>query len=162
MTFSRLILSQITSAGLWSISESENNVMNTPAKESDVFHLKMADLNGLNFLDAKSWLNWIISGARRGKTTLKFWNWGNKHFDSQPDTKLCCEGFSPMSDDAVPKINKDESHSKFSLSAKESFRAAVFHLGRKWYGRLSFLWRHAKKILGSLWVSNSGKNCFII
>lgn len=133
--------------------------MNTPVKETAALHLKLADVNeeGLNFLDAKFWLNWISSGARRGKSTFKFWNSDNENFESQPDTSTRSEGFKPAVDDAVLKINKDESRSRFPLSAKESFRAAIFHLSRKWYGRLSFLWRHAKKILGSLWVSKSGK-----
>ncbi|KAF4353662.1 hypothetical protein G4B88_020113 [Cannabis sativa] len=42
------------------------------------------------------------------------------------------------------------SQDEFPLSARETFKAAVIHFGKKWYRRISFLWKHLTKILGSI------------
>lgn len=110
----------------------------------------------LNILDFRFWLNWIISGARRSKSALKMWKFDIEMFESQPDTSTSSEGLKPVDDD-VNKVDNDESRNKLSLLTKETFRTAMVHIGRKWYGRLSFFWRHAKRFLGVFWVSRSGK-----
>ncbi|KAE8680022.1 putative HSP40/DnaJ peptide-binding protein [Hibiscus syriacus] len=51
-------------------------------------------------------------------------------------------------DDVVAKSEK-ETCNGFFLSAKQKFKAAVFHFGKKWSRRLSFIWRHAVQIFGS-------------
>lgn len=117
------------------------------------------DGDGLTFLAAKFWLNWISSGARRGKLALKFWKSDTEHLEP------LAESSKQAVDDAVIKIDKDEPKSSFPLSAKESFKAALVHFCRKWYRRLSFFWRHALQILGSfrkLWVSNIWEKLFLI
>lgn len=149
------MLLQITSAGLWSQNGFDGNVMNVPNKEIDAKSLEDANVNEDEWtsLAAQFWLNYISSGARRGKSALKFWKSDNELFNSQPETTSSESPKSPVND-AVPKTNKDEStSSRFPVFAVESLKAAIVRIIRKWHGRLSFFWRHAKRILGSLWVS---------
>ncbi|XP_059624507.1 membralin-like protein At1g60995 isoform X2 [Cornus florida] len=113
--------------------------------------MENVDEDGSTFLAAKYWLNWIGSGARRGKVAPKIWKTDNELLETQAEISTSSEISKSTVDDAVLKINKEESSSRFPISAKESFKAAIIHICRKWYGRLSFLWRHAKRILGSLW-----------
>lgn len=151
-----LILVQITSVGLWSHNESENDMMDAPTMGVETIQVSDVDEYRLNFLDVRFWLNWIISGARRSKSALKMWKSDNEMFESQPETYTSREGLKPIDDD-VNKVNKDESRNRFRLLTKETFRTAMVYVGRKWYGRLSFFWRHAKRFLGVFWVSISGK-----
>lgn len=147
---------QITSVGLWSHDESENNMMDAPGIGVEAIQVSDVDEYRLNFLDVRFWLNWIISGARRTKAALKMLKFDSKMFESQPDTSTSSESLKPVNDD-VNKVNKDESRNRIPLLSKETFRTAMVHIGIKWYGRLSFFWRHAKRFLGVFWVSRSGK-----
>ncbi|KAH9751489.1 Membralin-like protein [Citrus sinensis] len=56
------------------------------------------------------------------------------------------QSFKPT-DSAVNKIDKEEARNSFALSAKEAFKSAIIHFGKKWYRRLSFVWRQAMQIL---------------
>ncbi|KAA8517899.1 hypothetical protein F0562_015373 [Nyssa sinensis] len=152
-TEAQLIQIKITSAGLWSQNESEYTVTEAPEKETESAILKMENVDGdeSTFLAAKVWLNWIASGARRGKLVLKSWRTDNEHVEPQPEISTTRESPKPAVDATVLKINKEELRSRFPISAKESFKAEIFRICRKWHWRLSFVWRHAKRILGSLW-----------
>ncbi|KAL8088316.1 hypothetical protein AgCh_038192 [Apium graveolens] len=125
-------------------------MMVAPGIGVETIQVSDVDEYRLNILDVRFWLNWIISGARRSKSALKMWKFDNEMFESQPDTSPSSEGLKPVNDD-VNKVNKEESRNKIPLVTKETFRTAVIHIGRKWYGRLSFFWRHAKRFLGVFW-----------
>lgn len=146
---------QITSSGLWSRNESEPTVINNPDLETVTENVEVAngDDGGLIFLAAKFCLNWLDS--RRGKLAFKFWKTDGEVIEQQPKSSINGESSKPTTDDVIVK-SEDETHNGFSLSAKKTFKAAVVHFGRKWYRRLSFMWRHAIQIFGSfkkLWVS---------
>ncbi|XP_007042242.2 PREDICTED: uncharacterized protein LOC18607812 [Theobroma cacao] len=147
----QLIQIKITSAGLWSRNESEHAVVNNPDLETVTENVEVANVDddGLMFLAAKFWLNWFGSGARRGKLALKFWKTDGELIEQQAESSTNVESSKPTVDDVVVKIEKEETRSGFSLSAKQTFRAAIFHFGKKWYRRLSFIWRHAIQIFGS-------------
>nr|KJB12207.1 hypothetical protein B456_002G006000 [Gossypium raimondii] len=80
------------------------------------------DSNEVQLIQIKFWLNWFDSGARKGKSAWKFWN---------TDGDLI------------------KQHAESSTNAKQTFKAAVVHFGKKWYRRLSFIWRHAVQIFAS-------------
>ncbi|KAJ9687435.1 hypothetical protein PVL29_016071 [Vitis rotundifolia] len=149
-TEAQLIQIKITSAGLWSRNESEYKAINVPDKETVTENLNVnVDGDGLTFLAAKVWLNWIGSGARRGKLALKFWRSDTEHLEPQAESSTNSKSSKPAVDDVVIKIDKEEPRASFPVSAKESFKAALVQFCRKWYRRLSFFWRHALQILGS-------------
>ncbi|KAK9929224.1 hypothetical protein M0R45_026330 [Rubus argutus] len=142
----QIIHVKITSAGLWSQNESEfTNVINdVPNTKFVTDKLEFANVDGdaLTSFTAKFWLNWIGSSARRGKLALKS---DTEILDHPSDSSM------PNVDDAVIKTEIQESRSSFPLSAKETFKAALIHFSKKWHRRLSFLWKHATHIIGSLW-----------
>ncbi|XP_052186267.1 membralin-like protein At1g60995 [Diospyros lotus] len=142
---------KITSAGLWSQNESQYEVLDVPSKENDLEKAKAEDKDQLTFLAAKLWLNWIGSGAKKGKLAFKFWMTDNEELEPQPEISSSSSISKPAVDGAAPKINKEESRFRFPISAKESFKATINRIFRKWNGRISFCWRHAKQILGGLW-----------
>ncbi|KAL7247922.1 hypothetical protein ACSBR2_002764 [Camellia fascicularis] len=150
-TEAQLIQIKITSAGLWSQNVPQHDVIDVPVKETKTENLKVEDGDGLIFLAAKSLVNWIGSSAKKDKLTFKFWKINHEHLESQPEISTSSESSKPDVDDVVLKINKEESRFRFPLLAKESFKAAIVRICRKWHGRLSFCWRHAKRILGGLW-----------
>lgn len=154
---------QITSAGLWTWNESEYNEMNGLEKENNDENSEVANVvgDGLNVLSAKLGLDWITSGAMRDKSPLKFWKTNDDFLESQAEGTTMGEGTVPSGDDEIHKVNKDGSRSRF-LSPKESLKAAVVHLLRKWHRRVSFCWRIIKRILGALWVSCLSRACLIL
>lgn len=135
-------------------------MIDVSVKESESKNLKFEDGDGLTFLDTEFWLNWIGSGTKKGKWAMKFWKNDYDTVEPHPEVSTSGESSNPAIDDGVPKINREESRFRFPMSAKESFKAAVFRIYRKWDGRLSFCWRHGKRILGGLWVSKSESFCF--
>ncbi|XAR51068.1 hypothetical protein NMG60_11005596 [Bertholletia excelsa] len=150
-TEAQLIQIKITSAGLWTQNESQYDAIDVPGKERETESLKVEYGDGLTFLVRNFWLNWISSGSKKGKVTLKFWKTENELRETQPEISSRDESFKPAVDDVIPKISKEESRFRFPISAKESFKAVIIRICRKWYGRLSFCWRHVKRILGALW-----------
>ncbi|KAJ7946615.1 putative Membralin [Quillaja saponaria] len=149
-TEAQLIQIKITSAGLWSHNGSESSAKEAPDIKSvtDKTEVSNADDDGLTFSTAKFWLNWIGSGARKGKVALKFWK-TDSDLEHQADTYTNSPNFKPMVEESVIKGDKEEPHTSFSLSAKETFKAAIIHFGKKWYRRLSFIWRLTTQIIGS-------------
>lgn len=150
-TEAQLIQIKITSAGLWSQNESGSNAIDISNEEAVTDNLKLSNVDGdgLTFLAAKYWLNWIGSSARRGRLALKFWKADNELIEPQAESSTNSKRIKPEVEDAVTKSDKEEPWINFSISAKESIKAAIIHFGRKWYRRLSFFWRHATQILGS-------------
>ncbi|TYI33835.1 hypothetical protein ES332_A04G162100v1 [Gossypium tomentosum] len=147
----QLVQIKITSAGLWSQDESEPPVVNNLDMETVTENIEVAnaDDDGLMFLDAEFWLNWFSSGARKGKLALKFWKTDDEFIEKQAEYSTNGESSKPTIDDAALKIEKEETRNGFYLSAKQTFKAAFVHFGKKWYRRLSFVWRHGIQIFGS-------------
>ncbi|XP_042024570.1 membralin-like protein At1g60995 [Salvia splendens] len=145
MSDAQLIQIKITSAGLWSHNEPINQEIDAHAKETGAESEEHTNVDGGGspHLAADSWLSWISSDAKMMKSRLQFWKTDNDVLESQRESSISCERFKPPSDD-VPR-------NKFFVSPKESLRAAIFHIGRKWHGRLSFFLRLARRTLGGLW-----------
>jgi len=107
-------------------------------------------------LASKFWWNWIGLGSRRGKLVFKFWKTDTEFLEQQAETSTSNQNTWSVVEDAVIKIDKEEPPKSFTLSAKETLKAAIIHFVKKWYRRISFIWRHAMQIIGSfqkLWVS---------
>lgn len=149
----QLIQIKITSAGLWSRIQSESNVIETPDKGTVTEKLEVSsvDGDGMTFLASKFWLSWVGSGARRGKLAWKFWKTDNELFEQQAEPLVSSQGSKRTVDDAITKIDKEERRSSFPASARETFKAAIFHFGKKWYRRLHFICRHAVQVIRSFW-----------
>lgn len=138
-------------------NKSETSIADIPCLEAVADSLKVTNVNenGLTIFAAKFWLNWIGSNARRGKLALKFWK-SDIEIEHQAESSTNTWNF----DDPVAKTDKEEPRGRFSLSAKETFKTAILHFGKKWYRRLSFIWRHTVQIFRhflNLWVSKFGK-----
>ena len=59
-------------------------------------------------------------------------------------------------DDTFVKIDKEEPRSSFSVSAKETVRAAILRFPKKFYRRISFILQHTARFLRGvrkIWVS---------
>ncbi|GFP93380.1 membralin [Phtheirospermum japonicum] len=149
----QLIRIKITSAGLWSHNESENDVIDVHDAEADSEIEKPTNVHedGSHHLAASSWLSWISSDTRRVKSPLDVWKTDNDDLVSQREVSIGSERLEPASDDVTVKAGKDVPRSRFLISPKESLRAAIIHIGKKWHGRLSLFLRLARRILGGLW-----------
>lgn len=147
---------QITSAGLWFQNETEYNEVDVSGGESNIEILKVIHVveDGSVILTAKLWLNWLVAGAWTGKSPPKFWKADSEFLESQPEISTGSDSIKSAGDDTALKINKDGSLSRLLISPKESLKAAILQLGRKWHGRLSVLWRFTKRVVGGLWVSS--------
>ena len=143
---------------MWSHNDSESNKTDPPETEIVKDKIGVSDVNGdeLTFLASKFWWNWIGSGTRRGKLVFRFWKTDTEILEHQAETSTSSQNSRPVVEDAVVKINKEEPRNSFALSAKETLKAAIIHFGKKWYRRISFIWRHTIQIIGNfqkLWVS---------
>ncbi|KAI5448596.1 hypothetical protein KIW84_015849 [Lathyrus oleraceus] len=147
----QLIQIKITSAGLWSHNDSESNIIDLPEIEAVKDSTEVSEVNQdeSTFLGSKFLWNWIGSGARKGNLAFKFWKTDSEFLEHQAETSTTNQNPRPMVEDAVIKIDKEEPRSSFTLSAKETLKAAIIHFGKKWYRRISFIWRHTKQIIGS-------------
>lgn len=147
-------LVQITSAGLWSHNEYADDAVDDHDTRihSEIEKLDNTDVDDSPRSASKSWLSWIMSDIRRVKSPLEFWNTDNGVLESQSEVSISSERYKSASDDVTGKVSKDVPRSRFSISPKESLRAAIIHIGKKWHGRLSFFLRLARRILGGLWV----------
>lgn len=145
---------QITSAGLWSQNDPRYDATDAHKREAGnaISKATNKDGDGLPLFGKKSWLTWISSGARRWKSPLKFSSTENDVLESQEEACVSSESCKAAADVVVLKTNKDGSRGRFFISPKESLKAAIVHIFRKWHGRISFIWRLAKRILGGLWV----------
>lgn len=156
MSDAQLIQIKITSAGLWSHNnECVYEEINVPQTETDAKTDETLNADGDDSppLASTSWANWISSDMRRMvKSRLEFWKTENDAvLESQREVSVGSERFKPVSDDATVKASKQAPRNRFFVSPKESLRAAIVHIGKKWHGRLSFFLRLARRILGGLW-----------
>jgi hypothetical protein len=145
---------------LWYHNDSESNIIDPPETEVVKDKMEVSDVNQdeSTFLDSMFLWNWIGSGARRGKLAFKFWKTDPEFVEHQAETSTSNQNSRPAVEGAVIKIDKEEPLSSFTLSAKETLKAAIVHFGKKWYRRISFIWRHTMQIIGSfqkLWVSRN-------
>ncbi|XP_054778919.1 membralin-like protein At1g60995 [Prosopis cineraria] len=147
----QLIQIKITSVGLWSHNESDSTRTDTPDTTTVADKIEVSDVDGdgITLLAAKFWLNWVGSGTWRGKSVFKFWKTDTEFLDHQAEVSIGSQNSKAVVGDAVVKVDKEESRNSFSLSAKETFKAAIMHFGKKWYKRISFVWRLLIKIFGS-------------
>lgn len=147
---------QVTSAGLWFQNETEYNEVDVSSEGSNSEILKVIHVveDGSVILTAKLWLNWLVAGAWTGKSPPKFWKADSEFLESQAEISAGSDSIKSVGDDTALKINKDGSLSRLLISPKESLKAAIFQLGRKWHGRLSVLLRFTKRVVGGLWVSS--------
>ncbi|GJV72540.1 membralin-like protein [Tanacetum coccineum] len=146
-TDAQLIQIKITSAGLWSQNEPQDDAKDLVDIETKANDQKVADQNvdESTSLDAQFWSNWVSSSGMSGKSAMEFWKTDK---ESQPETSIS----SDVIEDTYRKTKIDEPpRSRFPMSAKESLKAAMLRVIRKWHGRFSFLWKHSTRILASLW-----------
>lgn len=144
---------------MWSWNETESNQIDVPDPKTVTDKTVVSDINRdeFTFLTLKFWLNWIGSSARRGKLVFKFWKTDKEILEHQAETSTGGQNYMPMVKDAVIKIEKEEPQNKFTLSAKETLKAAVTHSVKKWYRRITFILRHMMHLMGifqKLWVSS--------
>ncbi|XP_042027922.1 membralin-like protein At1g60995 isoform X1 [Salvia splendens] len=153
MSDAQLILIKITSAGLWAHNEPNNQEIDSRNKETSAESEEPTNVDGGGspHLAANSWLSWISSDAKMVKSRLEFSKTDSDVLESQRENSISSERFKPASDEMVIKASEDVPRNRFFVSPKESLRAAIFHIGRKWHGRLSFFLRLARRILGGLW-----------
>ncbi|VFQ63572.1 unnamed protein product [Cuscuta campestris] len=150
----QIIQIKITSAGLWLHNETNyDEEANVPSDRSNTEILRVIHVveDGSVILTAKLWLNWLFSGAWRGKSAPNFWKADNEFLESQPQTSTSGINIKAAGDKAAHRIKKDRSLSRLLTSSKQSLKSAVFKLGRKWHRRSYVLWRFAKRVLGGLW-----------
>ncbi|XP_051148287.1 membralin-like protein At1g60995 [Andrographis paniculata] len=152
MSDAQLIQIKITSAGLWSHNETVNDVIDVHDTETltEIENPASVDGDGSHHLAAKSWLSWVSSDTRRVMSPLEFWKTGNEVMESEHEVSVSGERLKPSSEDVTVKVSKD-ARSRFFFSPKESLRAGIMHIAKKWHGRLSFILRLVRQILGGLW-----------
>ncbi|KAL6518437.1 hypothetical protein OROGR_018939 [Orobanche gracilis] len=148
----QLIQIKITSAGLWSHNESGSDAIDVHDAEADSEIQKPTnvDEDGSSKFDAESWLSWIKSDIRRVKSSLEVRRGDNDVLVSQREASFSNEKFKSTSDDIAVKASKNVPRSSFFVSPKESLRAAIVHICKKWHGRLSSVLRPTKLIIGGL------------
>ncbi|WMV24734.1 hypothetical protein MTR67_018119 [Solanum verrucosum] len=138
-------LVEITSAGLWSQNQTNYDVVNVVNEEPIDENLKHVNEDSSVTAATKPWLDWLSDGAKSGKSLLYS---NNEPSESSLGSSTNSES---VGDDVVPKISKEVSRARFFISPKESLKAAIIRIGQKWNGRLSFIWRVSKRVLGGLW-----------
>ncbi|XP_009608458.1 membralin-like protein At1g60995 [Nicotiana tomentosiformis] len=141
----QLIQIKITSAGLWSQNQTNYDVVNVANEEPISENLKCGNEDSSVTTATKPWLDWLSDGAKSGKSLLHS---NSEFFESSLGSSMKSES---VVDDVIPKINKESSRARFFISPKESLKAAIIRIGQKWHGRLSFIWRISKRVLGGLW-----------
>jgi hypothetical protein len=107
---------------------------------------KILEVDGdrFNILASKFWSTWVGSGARRSKLMFRAWK-GDKEFEPQSEN-----GADTTVTNTVPGVSDFKAAGEGSvhhpLSAKESFKAALTYLFRKWYHRVASFWRNTKQL----------------
>ncbi|AES63270.1 putative membralin [Medicago truncatula] len=147
----QLIQIKITSAGLWYHNDSEPNIIDPPDTEAVKDKMEASDVNQdeSTFLGSMILWNLIGSSARRGNLAFKFWKADTEFREHKAETSTSNQNSRPVVEDTVIKIDKEEQRSSFTSSVKETLKAGIIHFGKKWYRRISFIWRHTMQIIGS-------------
>ena len=107
---------------------------------------KILEVNGdkFNILASKFWSTWVGPGARRSKLMFRTWK-GDKEFE--PQSENTADTTVTTTIPGIPDLNAAGDGSvHYPLSAKESFKAAVTYLFRKWYVRAVSFWRNIKQL----------------
>ncbi|CAN4094793.1 unnamed protein product [Withania somnifera] len=141
----QLIQIKITSAGLWSQNQTNYDVVNVANEEPISENLKHANEDSSVTAVTNPWMDWLSDGAKSGKALLY------SNSESSESSLGSSTNSESVVDDVVPKISKEVSHARFFISLKESLKASIIRIGQKWHGRLSFIWRVSKRVLGGLW-----------
>lgn len=141
----QLIQIKITSAGLWSQNQTNYDVVNVANEEPIGENMKHVNEDSTVNAATKPWLDWLSDGVKSGKSLLYS---NSEYSESSLGSSTNSES---VGDDVVPKISKEVSRARFFISPKESLKAAIIRIGQKWHGRLSFIWRVSKRVLGGLW-----------
>ncbi|PHT48169.1 hypothetical protein CQW23_12377 [Capsicum baccatum] len=140
----QLIQIKITSAGLWSQNQTNYDIVNVANEEPISENLKHVNEDS-SVTSTNPWLDWLSDGAKSGKSLLY------SNTESCESSLGSSTNSESVGDDVVPKISKEVSRARFFISPKESLKAAIIRIGQKWHGRLSFIWRVSKRVLGGLW-----------
>lgn len=141
----QLIYIKITGVGLLTQNGSEPNFEEFSSARFVVDKPREPDAVGDEF----NLLSWITSGARRGKLNFMFWKNYDEHLETQPDTASDGKGATSAAHDG--KVEREEPYETSSMFSKQPVRAVILHFFRKWHRRLSFIWKHGTRLLGSLW-----------
>ncbi|XP_074307937.1 membralin-like protein At1g60995 [Silene latifolia] len=143
----QLIYIKITGFGLLTQNNSEPS-MHT--EHTIIDRPREPDAHGdLNLFAVTDWFNWVASGARRGKLSFKFWKTYDEFFEAQSENTIDGRVSKLASHDV--RADREEPNDFFSLFTKQPVKAVFLHFFRKWHRRLSFVWKHVKRLLGSLW-----------
>ncbi|KAK9735594.1 hypothetical protein RND81_04G214700 [Saponaria officinalis] len=147
---SQLIYIKITGFGLLTQNDSEPNMQHIPAEHTITDRPREPDAYGdLNLFAVTDWFNWVASGARRGKLNFKFWKIYDELFEAQSENNIDGRVLKLAAHDV--RVDREEPFEFFSLFSKKPVKAVFLHFYRKWHWRLSFVWKHGKRLLGSLW-----------
>ncbi|KAG9439459.1 hypothetical protein H6P81_019624 [Aristolochia fimbriata] len=144
LTNADLIHIKITTGGLWLQNRFDSDFENDPQQKSSSGSLKVLDLegDGLPFLGAKYWLNWIVSGSRRSKLYKSGKNDRELAVSSDDDSvesKQIMDGSESRGDTEISQVS-------LSLNVKGAFRAAVARFYRKCQKLFFSLGRKARQI----------------
>ena len=107
---------------------------------------KILEVNGdkFNVLASKFLSTWVGPGARRSKIMFQTWN-GDKEFE--PQSENAADAIVTAIIPGVPELKTTgEGYVHHPLSTKESIKAAVPYLSRKWYSRAALFWRNIKQV----------------
>ncbi|KAL6894527.1 hypothetical protein ACP4OV_008625 [Aristida adscensionis] len=137
----QLVQIKIISGGLWA-SRGASYIMDLQNLGRSAE--KILEVNGdkFNILASKFWSAWVGPGARRSKLMFRTWK-GDKEFEPQSDNAADTTVTTTIP--GVPDFKATgEGSVHHPLSAKESFKAALTYLFRKWYFRIVSFWRNIK------------------
>lgn len=143
---------QITGIGLLRQNASEPNFEDISSERTAIDKPREPDsyVDELNLFAVKYWFSWITSGTRRGKSNYKFWKSSDEYLETLSETSGDGKGSKLSSHDV--NVEREEPYETFSMFSKQSVRALILQFFRKWHRRLSFIWKHGTRCLGTLWV----------
>ncbi|KAG8097721.1 hypothetical protein GUJ93_ZPchr0013g34912 [Zizania palustris] len=138
----QLVQIKIVSGGLW-VSKGASYIMDLQNLGRSAE--KILEVNGdkFNILASMFWSTWVGPGAR-SKIMFRTWK-GDKEFEPQPENSPGTTVTTATSGVSDLKATVEGS-AYHPLSPKESFKAAVMYLFRKWYFRVVSFWRNIKQL----------------
>lgn len=147
----QLIYIKITGIGLLTQNDSEPVFEDIYSERSLIDKPRDLDAHEdeFNLFAVKDWLSWTTSDVRRGKLNFKFWKNFDGYSESQSEITSDVKGSKFAVHDG--KVEREEPYETFSIFSKQSVRAVILHFFKKWHRRLSFIWKHGTRLLGTLW-----------
>lgn len=147
---------QISSAGLWSHTNSDSSLIETLEKNNlaDSLTIRNADGDGFPLLSAKSWLNWIISGLR--KTKLSRWKSDKEFLEPNSEYLTDTSGSKPIALEVDTTVDFELPNVERRIPARELLKAAVYRLYIKCCKILTFPWGIRQVMI--IWRINLGQN----